>query len=64
MSKVKRYNDEDLREIELELKNLSLKMIDLLSQYKEQGIIDEEQYQQYIKIKVEFLQYLKNKEEE
>lgn len=63
MNKGTHYKEEDLRDIEFDLKDLSIQFISLLQQYKDQGVIDDEQYQQHVKTKLNFLQYLKNKKE-
>lgn len=44
--------------IEKDLRELSTKMIGLLKEYKEQGVIDEKQYLGFVKLKVDFLSNL------
>lgn len=63
MNKDIHYQEEDLKDIELHLEELSIKFISILQKYKEEGIIDDEQYQQHVKTKLSFLQYLKDKKE-
>ncbi|SET68887.1 hypothetical protein SAMN05660297_03155 [Natronincola peptidivorans] len=54
------YSEEDLREIELGLEELSLQLIDILNRYKSHNIIDDVEYHNHIKIKKSFLEYIKN----
>ncbi len=45
----------ELRNVEEDLKRLSIEAIDVFQQLKLRGIISEEQYQQMVKEKLEFL---------
>ena len=53
--------DENLTEVESELKDLAEEMIKVMKDYKEKGIITEEEYQKSTKKKREFLEYLSKK---
>ncbi|WP_156943730.1 hypothetical protein [Alkaliphilus transvaalensis] len=43
-------------QIEVELKVLCIKMIDMLDKMREQGITSEEEYQRHVELKKKFLQ--------
>lgn len=43
-------------QIEVELKVLCIKMIDLLNMMKEKGITSEEEYKKHVELKKKFLQ--------
>ncbi|MBM7615189.1 hypothetical protein [Alkaliphilus hydrothermalis] len=43
-------------QIEVELKLLCVKMIDLLNELKEKGITSEDDYKKYVELKQKFLQ--------
>lgn len=57
------YHREVLTDLELQLKDLSIQMINLLKKYREKGIINETQYKQYTKVKLAFLDYLKRRDD-
>lgn len=63
MQKVIGSHENELNDIELGLEELSLQLISIFHRYKENGIIDDSQYQKHVEIKEKFLRYLKNKRE-
>ncbi|SDK20886.1 hypothetical protein [Natronincola ferrireducens] len=63
MDKKIQYREKDLKDIELDLEELSIQLIDILKYYKIKGVINNEEYEQHIKVKEKFLTYLQNKRE-
>ncbi len=47
--------------IEIDLEELSLKLLEILSEFKENGLINEAEYEHHVKIKRGFLNYLNEK---
>ncbi|MCC5912165.1 MAG: hypothetical protein JJT76_17240 [Clostridiaceae bacterium] len=63
MNKQVKYTKDELKEIESNLEELSMQMIDIFKKYRAEGAINEEEYQQHVKVKENFLTYLNNKKE-
>lgn len=57
----KKIVGDGFEKIENKLEKLSIQMITILKEYKEKGIIGEEEYKKHIKCKEDFLTYLNNK---
>lgn len=51
----KYFEQEDLAEIEVELKALALRVSDILLAYRNRGIIDDDEYERMVRIKQEFI---------
>ncbi len=61
MGKIKKYDliaTNGIKALESDLKDLSMKMIKLLGLCKDKGMINEQEYQQHIRLKTDFLQNL------
>lgn len=61
MEKVIGTKENQLNDIELGLEELSLQLISIFNRYRENGIINDDQYKEHIKVKENFLKYLKEK---